>query len=923
MRTFNPMQLVVSHQVMEQQKKFYFVPTLKLMFPLSDKPHVEAHDIQKFWETAVPEIQLHNDTMDLGMPKEHAEFLATASFHAPDGKPVTEGIAKIKLADIEKKLLITGDRSWEHRSKPQPFTSMPISYENAYGATEYDANPRGKGYKQKEMHNIELFGKEVIDNTSKAQPASFAPLDMQNPARTQFSGQYDKGWLESGASGYPADMDRRMFNAAPIDQWHKKDWFTGTEKYVLTNLNPNYPVIEGILPHIRARCFVKQKIGLLQEMKMCLDTVWFLPSAESVMLIWRGFAQVKDDEASQIEHLVAAYENIDENKPLYHYKRALRERLDPKTSEQYDYNETDFIPENATCWHAKAYENTKEQAKDSPLKKRLDALKKNRIEENQKSISDLKENYKKHGIDYDAEVKKQQEKQAASADKAMLAGAFATASTQAKQLAELDDLTDDGTVHPHNLHKVTAHLDKMNSEDLMDDIKSASSQTDNPGDKDAAATKEKLDPDPSDESIAEKSDVGDTEDDIQQDEEQPTHPLMRPSIAEVESAIQQTSEYSQQYKQAAPLLDMNAQLQKTLGAMYFQHCTSAHLHKPGLSPHSVPLKKLQDQVLAAHNAKQSLAATDYACIDLSNHNLQFIDFTDAWLEQVNFSGCDLTGADFTGAVLARANFTGANLNGANFSKANLGKASFLNADLAFAKLDGAIVNDTDFTGASLIHADLMKLEGTEQAKFSKTIFSHSKLDNWDFKETDLTSCQFDNLVCDNVSFQECNLQGVNFSNIVAHNLSFTDVDLQEANFSKARVDVFMISGTTTSAEKINFSKASIKTFNASGQSLMYSNFNLFECKDYLNLEKTNLSYTKFLQSYLPRASITKSLVYKADFSGGHLAESMWNKSIILKSLFVQTNLYRASFKDCAMKKVNTDDANLDMAMFSGKLPTAK
>jgi uncharacterized protein YjbI with pentapeptide repeats len=347
------------------------------------------------------------------------------------------------------------------------------------------------------------------------------------------------------------------------------------------------------------------------------------------------------------------------------------------------------------------------------------------------------------------------------------------------------------------------------------------------------------------------------------------------------------------------------------------------LHKPGLSPHSVPLEKLQDQVLAAHNAKQSLAATDYACIDLSNHNLQFIDFTDAWLEQVNFSGCDLTGADFTGAVLARANFTGANLNGANFSKANLGKASFLNADLAFAKLDGAIVNDTDFTGASLIHADLIKLEGTEQAKFSKTIFSHAKLDNWDFKETDLTSCQFDNLVCDNVSFQECNLQGVNFSNIVAHNLSFTDVDLQEANFSKARVDVFMISGTTTSAEKINFSKASIKTFNASGQSLMYSNFNLFECKEYLNLEKTNLSYTKFLQSYLPRASITKSLVYKADFSGGHLAESMWNKSIIIKSLFVQTNLYRASFKDCAMKKVNTDDANLDMAMFSGKLPTAK
>ena len=174
-----------------------------------------------------------------------------------------------------------------------------------------------------------------------------------------------------------------------------------------------------------------------------------------------------------------------------------------------------------------------------------------------------------------------------------------------------------------------------------------------------------------------------------------------------------------------------------------------------------------------------------------------------------------------------------------------------------------------------------------------------------------------------MSFQDCQLAGVDFSNIVAHNLSFSGVDLQEANFSNAKVDVFVISGSNNLTDKINFSKASIKTFNAAKQSLMYSNFNLFKCKEYLNLESSNISYATFVQSYLPHASISKSLIYKADFSGSHLAHSTWTKSIICKSLFLQANLYRANFKDCNITKIMTDDANLELAIFSGKVPKTK
>jgi uncharacterized protein YjbI with pentapeptide repeats len=99
-----------------------------------------------------------------------------------------------------------------------------------------------------------------------------------------------------------------------------------------------------------------------------------------------------------------------------------------------------------------------------------------------------------------------------------------------------------------------------------------------------------------------------------------------------------------------------------------------------------------------------LGAIEYG--DFSNQDLSNIDFWDSSLKGVNFSGCilrgavfavcDLEGANFKGADLTGANFRGAIVARANFKRANLTRADFSVDLIAGADLSGAVIHQTRF-----------------------------------------------------------------------------------------------------------------------------------------------------------------------------------------------------------------------------------
>ena len=87
--------------------------------------------------------------------------------------------------------------------------------------------------------------------------------------------------------------------------------------------------------------------------------------------------------------------------------------------------------------------------------------------------------------------------------------------------------------------------------------------------------------------------------------------------------------------------------------------------------------------------------------DLEIKFIRFVDFTNANLQNVNFSNADLTIALLKGADLTNANLSNAILQGVNLSNANLQNVNFSNADLSKALLRGADLTNANLNGAVL------------------------------------------------------------------------------------------------------------------------------------------------------------------------------------------------------------------------------
>ena len=120
------------------------------------------------------------------------------------------GTVRLKIGSVDKELVVFGDRYWRKllgATEPEPMTTMPIIYENAFGGEDYDKNPVGKGFQSVksatgETHhpwtNIEYLEQMIMDPKDSPDPAGFGPLDMMWTQRFAKVGTYDKKWLRAG-----------------------------------------------------------------------------------------------------------------------------------------------------------------------------------------------------------------------------------------------------------------------------------------------------------------------------------------------------------------------------------------------------------------------------------------------------------------------------------------------------------------------------------------------------------------------------------------------------------------------------------------------------------------------------------------------------------------------------------------------------
>ena len=311
----------------------------------------------QLWQTVAP--ALGATVLDSGMPKARTEVLVAGDVCAPQGRTVSNLVVHLELGPIRKRLAAFGRRWWRHApdgpvmTSPEPFERIPLGWRNAFGGDGHAENPIGKGAMARaainrgepaELPMIEAPKALITDIEQHPVPADFGPRAEDAPSRLRFAGAYDDAWLRDGFPGPGKGLDPRYYNTACSDQQTDEE-LQGDEPFRLTSMHPQHSDLRGRLPGFRVRAFARQGEAF-RELHMRCDTVWLFPNALMGIVLYRGGLAVADKEASDVPHVLLAYERLQEpRRAPAHYRIALEERTDPEMAALKLLDERPLKPE--------------------------------------------------------------------------------------------------------------------------------------------------------------------------------------------------------------------------------------------------------------------------------------------------------------------------------------------------------------------------------------------------------------------------------------------------------------------------------------------------------------------------------------------------------------------------------------------------
>jgi hypothetical protein len=254
---------------------------------------------------------------DFAPRKKYCDVLLNASAHAPGGEPAERVAVSARVGSWQKNFFVVGDREWYARgalrpTMPEPFTTMPISYDRAFGGTDsrhedpakhaaFMRNPSGRGYhkhlREEWVHESPLPNTEAHDEPVSRPDGHYAPMAFgvigrHWEPRVRFAGTYDQKWIDEVAPLLPADFDDRYYQCAPLDQ--QMPLLSGEQEISLVNLtrdgNRSFR-----LPHLDAPIAVFPKRGPHTAYTAQVDTILIEPDEERLTLSWRAAYPLKRD----------------------------------------------------------------------------------------------------------------------------------------------------------------------------------------------------------------------------------------------------------------------------------------------------------------------------------------------------------------------------------------------------------------------------------------------------------------------------------------------------------------------------------------------------------------------------------------------------------------------------------------------------
>ncbi|MCB9877491.1 MAG: DUF2169 domain-containing protein [Planctomycetes bacterium] len=883
--------------------------------------------------------------------KLHAELLLRGSCHPPGGNATVCDV-RFAVGTWSKALRCFGPRAFTPGlllggkvSEPQPFTSMPLTWQNAYGGEGYADNPAGRGFAGEEMPTVELpDGPAAKKGKRGITPATFLPVSPNWPLRVHKRGRrYDAKWKKTRAPFYAEDFDWTHFQSTLPDQWYD-GYLRGDEELVFENLHPDAPSWRTRLPALRVRAFVKTLDGRVVEPQMNLDTLLADVDDGKLFLTWRGHVQVQEIDMTDVGVVLIASEQLaDEPLPFAHYEALLTEfEADPVGLK------TAFAPGmlemGAAIEAAELAERNGEPMPDlaavaaalpadCPLPPWFLAA-----AAGDPDPLGVKQQFPPSVFDDDdplgvaAQIGDLRHKD--KLDAAMTpAGDPSDPAVAAKMLAGLVALMPpekQATMQPC-IDTLQEAIGRMPAGSTPAPARPATLD-----DAFAAANKSlTVAPGGSAQALP-------TTDALWAQALAPFDQLQLPELPPLPDVDGQlAAERAALDAQQAKMRDKFGD-HPMLGMFAFGHRLIDRMPRlqdivPDLSPLVGALGKLNAQFVAMGVGAAALAplsrfmarvdglaaqlpqrtpapAGDYAGKDLRRRDLRGKDLRGQDLRGANLGGALLDGADLSGADLRQADLTGAVLSGASLIEANFTGATLTKARLDGVKAARAVLADCRLDEADLTGADL-EAANLEQATCTKARFTDARLPDADLRfadlsKTDLRRADLSRAQLSLATIHLAKADGANLGDVTFDMARLTKSRFHGAKFTGARSSMGSLSGSDLTGadlrgvrfEKVDFMKAVLDGADCRGASL-----------EQAILRDTQAIGADLRDATLTQASATGAAVFrKARFSGADGKRSTWMDVDLAGADFSHARFANAYFQG-----VHGDDVDFSAAMLKG------
>jgi hypothetical protein len=229
----------------------------------------------------------------------------------------TEVIVSLYVGSVQKTIRVVGNRHWDktlgmaYMSPPEPFESIPLTYENAFGGWDRSnpdqkkhsfepRNPVGTGFRGRHgkfevgirLPNLEDPEEPIRSYGDMPPPAGFGFTSPNWHPRVEFAGTYDEAWMRDRMPLLPKDFDRRFFNSASPGLV-APDYLEGNEQVLIENASPSGLISFNLPAAPPPSCRVELKGGQAVNLETKLDTVIINTDETLLFLVWRAYTQLK------------------------------------------------------------------------------------------------------------------------------------------------------------------------------------------------------------------------------------------------------------------------------------------------------------------------------------------------------------------------------------------------------------------------------------------------------------------------------------------------------------------------------------------------------------------------------------------------------------------------------------------------------